>query len=398
MHRHKICLVSHIFPCNGHDYKGIFVRDLAVALRQRGHEVHVVTPMRPGAAKEEIFKGVHVHRYEYWGWRKGTQLGQLKPTPILLLGSLIALGIIKCLKSIYTYHLNLIHAYWVVPSGLISLIVGRLTRRPVIATAAGSDLTVAPQHRLVRLCLAFTLKHIGRLLPVSTSMKKLAVELGLPEHKATVIHGPVGIDSAVLSGTPQRPLSGQQARSLVYVGNLAPPKRADTIIRAMPKVVGMCPDCHLILIGEGGLRAPLEALADQLGVRKHVHFRGALAHEEVLRVLQEADLFVHCSDHEGLGIAIMEAMGASLPVVASRVGGVTDLVQEGETGFMLSPNDVDGYANMILLLLRDHRLRERLGASGHRFAVSHLSKDTILTQLETVYRELSDINKARSVR
>lgn len=395
MRGHKICLVSHIFPCNGQDYKGIFVRDLAVALRQRGHEVHVVTPMRPGAVKEEDFKGVLVHRYGYWGWQKGIQLGQLNSTPILLLGSLMALGIIKCLKSIYTYHLNLIHAYWVVPSGLISLIVGWLTRRPVIATAAGSDLTVASQHPLVRMCLAFTLKHLGRLLPVSSSMKKMAVELGLPEDKATVIHGPVGIDKEVLSQTPKKPLSGQQRQSLLYVGNLAPPKRADTIIRAMPKVIGIYPGCHLMLIGEGGLRAPLEALADELGVRGHVHFRGALAHEEVLRVLKEADLFVHCSDQEGLGIAIMEAMGASLPVVASRVGGVTDLVQEGETGFMLSPNDVDGYGDKILLLLGDHRLRERLGASGRRFALSHLSKDTILTQLEKVYRELAHMNKAR---
>lgn len=396
MHRHKICLVSHLFPRNRHDYKGIFVRDLAVELGHRGHEVHVVTPRRPGANKEETLDGVQVHRFQYWGWRKGIQLGQLKGTPILLLGSLIALGVIKCLLSIYKYHIDLIHAYWVVPGGFIGSIVGRLTKRPVVATAAGSDLNIAPQHPLVRMCTSYTLKHLDRLLPVSTSMKKLALELGLPGDKATVIHGPVGIDTEPLSRTPRktsppRPL----APYLVHVGNLTPPRRIDTIIRATREVVGIYPGCHLILIGEGDLRPSLEALANELGVSEHVKFCGALTHAEVLEVLQSADIFVHCSDYEGLGLAIMEAMGASLPVVASRVGGVADLVEEGETGFTISPDDVEGYAEKILLLLKDNHLRERLGANGHRFAVRYLSRPRILAQLETVYQELSMLNKTK---
>ena len=388
--------MSHLFPYNRHDYKGIFVRDLAVELRRRGHEVHVVTPRRPGAKKEETLDGVQVHRFQYWGWRQGIQLGHLKGTPILLLGSLIVLGVIKCLVSIYKYHLDLIHAYWVVPGGFIGSIVGRLTKRPVVATAAGSDLNIAPQRPLVRLCTSFTLKHLDRLLPVSTSMKELALELGLPGGKATVIYGPVGIDTEPLSQTPRKTSpSRPPARSLVYVGNLTPPRRIDTVMQAVREVIGIYPHCHLLIIGEGDLRPSLEALADELGISKHVKFCGALAHVEVLRILQSADIFVHCSDYEGLGIAIMEAMGASLPVVASRVGGVADLVEDGETGFTISPDDVEGYAEKILLLLKDNQLRERLGANGHRFALRYLSRARILAQLETVYQELSMLNKAK---
>ena len=105
-------------------------------------------------------------------------------------------------------------------------------------------------------------------------------------------------------------------------------------------------------------------------------------------MLQCADVFVHCSDHEGLGMAIMEAMGAGLPVVASRVGGVPDLVREGETGFMIPPDDVEKYAEKVLLLLKNDQLRQELGSNARHFAEKHLNKQTILAQLETVYGEI----------
>jgi glycosyltransferase involved in cell wall biosynthesis len=389
MHRHKICLISHLFPCDQQDYKGNFVRDLAVELSYRGHEVHVVTPMRPGAVREEAIDGVFVHRFAYYGWRRGIQLGQLKGNSPMLLGSLILLGTMKCLLSVLKHNSDLVHAYWVVPGGLIGLIAGRLTRRPVVATAAGSDLTTAPEYRLARLLTTLTLKHLDRVLPVSTAMKKIAMKLGLPGDRGTVIHGPVGIDTGDLKETAkQQPFTEKYGRSLIYVGNLTAPKRAETIIRAMQKVTEMYADCRLVLIGEGTLRPSLEALADELGLRKHVHFCGALPHEEVLQMLKCADVFVHCSDYEGLGMAVMEAMGAGLPVVASRVGGVPDLVLEGKTGFMIPPDDVERYAEKILLLLKNDQLRQELGSNARRFAEKHLNKQTILAQLETVYGEI----------
>jgi len=115
-------------------------------------------------------------------------------------------------------------------------------------------------------------------------------------------------------------------------------------------------------------------------------------------MLQGADVFVHCSDSEGLGMAIMEAMGAGLPVVASRVGGVPDLVREGETGFMIPPHDVGRYAKKILLLLQNDKLRQKLGSNARHFAEKHLNKQTILAQLETVYGEILTSTKKRSVR
>ena len=156
----------------------------------------------------------------------------------------------------------------------------------------------------------------------------------------------------------------------------------------MEKIVEIFSDCHLGIVGEGILRPSLEELTQSLGIKSQVHFRGGVPPTQISPILQTADGLVHCSNHEGLGIAIMEAMGAGLPVVASRVGGVPDLVYEGKTGFMLSPDDVEGYADRIISLLENDQLRKEFGANGKSFAEKHLNKDAILSQTETVYQDL----------
>lgn len=389
MSLNTICLFAHTFPLNKQDVRGGFVRDLAIELSRRGHEIHVVTPMRPGTPNNELVDGVYVHRFIYWGWRKDELLGQLRGTPILLLGSLLAAGIVGCLMTVLKYNIKIIHAYWVVPGGLVATICGRFTKRPVVVTAAGSDLELAVRRNLIQILVRFTLRHLDRLIPVSTNLQRLALSLGIPKHKVSVIHGPVGINLAALSqSTPALPEKRACSQCLLYVGALAPPRRLDTIVRAMGRIREAFPDCHLVIVGDGSLRPPAEALVDELSMHTHVHFLGTLSHDRVFGLLQNADIFIHCSNQEGLGIAIMEAMGAALPVVASRVGGVPDLVREGKTGFMISADDVEGYAEKILLLLNDDDLRKRLGAKGRRFAESRLDKKKILSQLEAVYNEL----------
>ena len=155
----------------------------------------------------------------------------------------------------------------------------------------------------------------------------------------------------------------------------------------MLRVRETSPDCHLVIVGDGILRQPSELLAEELDIRPNIHFLGALAHDQVLELLRSADVFIHCSNQEGLPVAIMEAMGASLPVVAGRVGGVPELVREGETGFMVSPDDVEGYAKKTLRLLNDDQLRKTLGVNGRRYAERHLNKTAIFSQLEIVYKE-----------
>ena len=391
MPTHRICIVTHLFPINEKDYKGVFVRDIALELVRRDHEVHVITPMRPNAKKrEEIADGIWVHRFSYWKWRDGKQLGQLKGTPVLLLGSLVISGVVKSVITILKHKTELIHAYWVVPGGFIGMACGLLTNRPVIATAAGSDLNIAPRNRLVRIFLKLTLKRIHKLIAVSLPMKELAIDLGLPEGKAILLPWSIGIDKQVVekfkkNGEGKVPVP---VKTILYVGNLAMPKRVDTILRAMQTVSEVIQNVQFVIAGDGNLRKSLEALTDSLNIGRHVRFLGAVPHDRAINLMQRSDLFVHCSENEGLPVAIMEALASGLPVVASKVGGVPDLIRNGDTGYLLSPNDFKGYAERMIQLLENDDQRKQMEKNSRIFAEIWLSQDRILSKLEGVYESL----------
>ncbi len=114
---------------------------------------------------------------------------------------------------------------------------------------------------------------------------------------------------------------------------------------------------------------------------------GAVPHERVAALMAAADVFVHCSDHEGLPVAIVEALRAGLPVVAAHVGGVPDLVLDGENGFLLDPGDAAGFGEKIELLLNDRDLQKRMAARAAEFA-QDLDGAAVIDKIEAIYREL----------
>ncbi len=390
MANHRICLTTHLFPVDSTDYKGSFILDMARELARRGCEVHVVTPRRPGAAESERVDGVHIHRYPHFGWRDGRQLGDIRGVPVLRLTTMVARGIAACIAVVRRYDLDLIHAYWVVPSGTVAVAAGRATGRPVVSTAAGSDLNSAPQNRLFRPVIAATLRRLDGLIAVSSQIADIALQLGLSKSRLHVVPGPAGVR---ISTPDSNGNNRENSAKVLYVGNLTAPKRVDTIIRAMQRVVTQVPDAELTVVGDGGLRRQLEALVRSLKLTEHVCFRGAVAHDDLPPVLAAADVFVHCSENEGLPVAIMEALGAGLPVIAADVGGIPQLVIEGRTGYRLGANDDTGFADRIVTLLRDPALRAKLGDNGRTMAEKSLSITAVISALIDVYDTVLQNNR-----
>lgn len=378
----RVCIVTHLYPIDSADYKGIHVHQMAAALAARGNEVIVVTPRRVGAAKRETRDGVFIERYGYWGWWRGWQLGQLAGYSPLTLASLFIVGIWKTFWRVRRRRCDLIHAYWVVPGGFIAAVAGTFCRKPVVATAAGTDLNMVAQRWLVRWFVRAALKGTDRLIAAGSDMKRLAIEMGFPESAAVVLPS-CFIETEAAEDNRQTPKSGNR---LLYVGNLDPPKRVDTILRGFARVKSRG-DLVLQLVGQGALRGEWEKLAAVLGVADSVEFLGAVPHERVTEIMAHADVFVHCSAHEGLPVAIAEAIRAGLPVIAAAVGGVPDLVRDGENGFLLAPDDDAGFGEKIHMLMTDPALRERMSARARE-----LSKDldgaAVMNRIEAIYRQL----------
>ena len=191
-----------------------------------------------------------------------------------------------------------------------------------------------------------------------------------------------GVPAAVPeSAQPPAPLASPPV--IGSVGRLAEQKGYDLLVRALPAL----PAASLVLVGDGPARGELERLAAELGVSGRLHVTGWT--HDPRSYLAAFDVFALPSRWEGMPLGILEAMHAGLPVVACDVGSVAEAVQDGETGFLLAPDDLDALRERLRALLVDPRLARRLGARGRALAAERFTDTAMARRYETLYRELA---------
>ncbi len=200
-----------------------------------------------------------------------------------------------------------------------------------------------------------------------------------------------GLDTSDFAMIPPRRLASP---NVLFVGGLEPRKGLEYLVLAMERVVRAIPETRLVAIAKTGFRGTDEwswfrTLAARLGLSANMEFLESVSQERILQAYADCDLLVLPSKTEGWGLSLMEAMACGKPVVASRVGGVPELVTDGSDGLLVDAGDVGGIADSILRLLRDAGLRERMGSAG-RERVSHYSWDdtarTVLDAYESSLR------------
>lgn len=216
---------------------------------------------------------------------------------------------------------------------------------------------------------------------------------GIPAERVSVV--PNFVDAAAFDP----PAAGERAAARASLGvpagavvvgvvaNLTPIKDHATFVRAVARLAPRRPELHAMLVGGGPLRAPLEALAGQLGVSDRVHFAGARPHLPNLHHL--FDLSALTSTSEGFPNSVVEAMAAGRAVVATRVGGVADAVAEGETGLLVAPGDDGALADALDALIADAPRREAMGARARERAERHYSADVAIGALERLYARVA---------
>lgn len=190
---------------------------------------------------------------------------------------------------------------------------------------------------------------------------------------------PNGLDLSRFTPRPPRSVR----RRVVMVANLRPEKGHDTLLAAAPRILAHFPDATFTLAGDGPRRAPLEALARELGVASRVRFLGEC--RDVAPVLAEGDLFVLPSRSEAFPNALIEAMAAGLPVVATDVGGIPEVVRPGDNGQLVPPDDPGALAGAVMALMDDPETAARLGRSAREDVERHYSIDRMVRRFEDLY-------------
>jgi glycosyltransferase involved in cell wall biosynthesis len=162
---------------------------------------------------------------------------------------------------------------------------------------------------------------------------------------------------------PERKQTRQGTR-LICVGRLSPEKGQPGLLQALAVVAKEVPQLSLILVGDGPDRRQLERLARELSVTSHVTFAGRLSEQDTLKEIAASDILVLPSFMEGLPIVLMEAMALGVPVIASRVAGIPELVEDSRTGLLFTPSDWDELAECIQKLVSNADMRREFGSAG----------------------------------
>jgi glycosyltransferase involved in cell wall biosynthesis len=246
---------------------------------------------------------------------------------------------------------------------------------------------------LVQLCDHALAGHTDHVLAISESVAHFAIEQqGFPRELVEILHNPVdlgrfrpGTANSRSAGRAELGLA-QDASVVICVARFDPVKGVDVLLEAWPEVVSMNRRSTLLLAGDGPLRESLEQQARALGITESIRFLGYRSDVESL--LHTADICVVPSRSEGLSLAAVEAMASGLPVVASRVGGIPEVVEDGRTGLLVEAENPKALASAITRLLGDTPLRIRLAASAGRAAQAY-DIEAYCARLEALYQRLA---------
>ena len=387
----RVCVLTTSYPDYPGSYRGIFVRRAVQGLIGRGYEVSVVTPRL--FKRSEVFEennGERIYRFPFFSEEK--LLVEYDNVPILRMITYMLSGLFNCARIAQKDRCRLIHAHFVIPTGLIAVLVGLWLRIPIIVQAHGSDLTkYAKLNRRMAWLTSFTAKHANHLIVVSDELSSILLkEFAVPPHKITVRS--CGIDMAQFSPIPRKQARNQlnlpiEATLVLFVGSLIPRKGVDTLLSAIARVMEHDSKVRLIVVGEGPLREQLRAQAHDLAIEKMVHFVGRKSNQELPSWYSAADMFVLPSLREGTPLALLEALSCGLPAIVSRAGGMPELIVDGKNGLLTDIGNPVDLERKIRFLMGEPDLRRRFQDTARDTVLRWGGIREEIDTIETLYRQ-----------
>lgn len=362
---------------------GVVATELAHALALRGHDVHLVSSDLPFRWRAGV-AGLSFERVETPAYPLFRQ-----PQYLLALTNTIV-------RLAHRRPLDIVHAHYAVPHATAAFLADEILsdqlggRSPrTVTTLHGTDITLVGSDASFRQVVAFSIERSHGVTAVSESLKQetrrtLGIRRGV-----TVI--PNFLDCAVYRRLPEPgvrericPASRREALVL-HVSNFRPVKRVGAVLEIFRRIRARVP-ARLVLIGDGPDRVDLERQVNDEGLTDAVEFLGE--QPDLVPWLSAADLFLLPSSQESFGMAALEAMACEVPVIASRIGGLPEVIDDGVTGFLCELDDLDGMADRGIAILQDERLRQRLGRAAAEHVRTHFCEDTIVPRYEAFYREV----------
>ncbi len=357
---------------------GVVASELAMALADGGDEVHVISYAMPSRlvirSPRLFFHEVAVPRYPLFEYPPYSLALATKMVEVALHGDL-----------------DVLHVHYAVPNAVSAVLARQMVAPrplPVVTTLHGTDITLVGIDPSYRETTRFGIAQSDAVTTVSSYLREKTIEeLGVG-NSIDVVHNfvdPARFDpGGGCAGGGRWAKHGE--RIVVHVSNFRPVKRVLDVLRVFHRVHGELPASRLLMVGDGPDRPLAEQYCRDHGFCAAVTFIGNLPLVE--EVLIGADLFLFPSETESFGLAILEAMASGVPVVATGVGGVPEVVAAGETGLLYPIGDVEGMAAGAIGLLTDEPRRRRFGAAGRERATRSFAESEMVARYRAIYERV----------
>jgi len=357
---------------------GIVATELGMELAARGHEVHFISYANPIRLDPDTPR-IHYHEVEVSTY----PLFQYPPYCLALASRMAEVA--------EAYNLDLLHVHYAIPHSISAMLAQQMLvprrRLPFITTLHGTDITLVGVDPSYFPITKFSIEKSNGITSISDYLRGETEQVFGISNEIRVVKNFVNCDLY----HPDRAKKGAAAyapggeKLLIHLSNFRPVKRPLDCIRILAEVRKSVP-ARLLMVGDGPERGPAEHLARTLKVDQYVSFLGKQNHVE--RIIPLAHVLLMPSELEAFGLVALEAMACGVVPVATRVGGVPELVTHGENGYLEAVGDITGQAARVVALLTDADLQDRVAMAGRWDAAERFCTDRIIPQYEKYYEEV----------
>jgi len=378
----RILVTTTTFPRWKNDTEPSFVFYLSNFLSKKGHEITVLAPHHYNAKRYEIMDNVKVYRFPYFYPYKlqrlcydGGILENLRKSILarMQIPFLFLMELLYMRKIIKKEKINLIHAHWIFPQGILAAFYKKFFRIPYIVTVHAGD--IFPIRNVIFKYLSrFTLRNCDYCTANSSYTKRAILNIFKIKNIEVI---PMGVDFKVFGKNKKnhaiRKKFNINDKFILFVGRLAEKKGVKYLLMAMPDVLKKFPDAKLVIVGDGFEKDNIIKLISELELTKNIVLAGKIENKELPDYYTTADVFVGPSiitkkgDTEGLGVVFLEALASGTCVIGSNVGGIPDIIKNNKTGLLVKEKNPRELAEAIIKVLSDAKLRDKLARQGQRY-------------------------------
>jgi glycosyltransferase involved in cell wall biosynthesis len=400
--RHVVVMVTTSYPRFEGDHVGTFMEPIAKHVAARGHDVHVVAPWHPLVARGRAEDGVSFHFFKYapmpalnvFGYAAGMRADvALRGAAWAAAPLAMTAGWFKAMRVAQKRGATVMHGHWVVPGGAIA--AAARPSLPLVVSLHGSDVFVAERTSVARIAAQRVFDRSGAVTACSRDLADRAIALGADRDRMEVV--PYGVDPGRFKpSTPsdrraRRSHAGipANARVIAAAGRLVRKKGFEYLIDALSLVADA--NVHLVIAGEGDLRAELEARARGGAAADRVHWLGNLPHDQVGAWFAAADVVAVPSvrdergNVDGLPNTLLEGLATGTPIVTTAAGGIGAVVEHDRDALVVPERDARAIADAIGALLRDDDRRARLGRAGRALVEARFGWGAAAARFEAAY-------------